>query len=190
MRPVKLTATRASQWLRLSHRWQRRWRYFCLRFVRLPETSKAIARGVAVGAFAGMFPIFGFQIICGISLAAILRGSKLAAAAATWISNPFTYVPLLALNFHVGQWLLGTTQLSFSQLEVLSWTQLWDLGSAFMATLFLGCFVMGSIVAIASYIGGLWLVHHLRHRHWRAHAPKSLADGNHNRQRNHHQNRC
>lgn len=162
----KPTALRVS---RRSHRakgWQRRWHYFYLRFIRLQGTSEAIARGLAVGTFAGMFPIFGFQIICGVLLAAIIRGNKIAAATATWISNPLTYVPLLAFNFQVGQWLLKTNELTFTRIEPLSWRQVVRLGTDFMSTLFLGCLVMGSIAAVISYFGGLWLVHHLRHRHY------------------------
>ncbi|WP_235108650.1 DUF2062 domain-containing protein [Acaryochloris sp. 'Moss Beach'] len=152
-----------------SHRkritWKRRGRYIYLRFIRLQGSPNAIARGLSVGAFAGMFPIFGFQILFGIFLAACVRGNKLTAAAATWISNPFTYLPLFAFNFQVGQWLLQAKRFEFNQLQKLNWQELLALGPGFIATWFTGCFVMGCLAAILGYGLGLWLVLRLRHKY-------------------------
>ena len=60
------------------------------------------ARGLAAGIFCGCFPFFGLQTLLGIALASVVRGNHLLAAAGTWISNPFTYVPLYWFNYHVG----------------------------------------------------------------------------------------
>ena len=65
------------------------------------------ARGLAAGIFCGCFPFFGFQTLLGIALASVVRGNHLLAAAGTWISNPFTYVPLYWFNFRVGSLVLG-----------------------------------------------------------------------------------
>lgn len=152
-----------------SHRkkitWKRRGRYFYLRFIRLQGSPNAIARGLSVGAFAGMFPIFGFQILFGVFLAACVRGNKLTAAAATWISNPFTYLPLFAFNFHLGQWLLQANEFDFDQLQNLNWQELLALGPGFIVTWFTGCFVMGCLAAVIGYLLGLWLVLRLRQNH-------------------------
>ena len=64
------------------------------------------ARGLAAGIFCGCFPFFGLQTLLGIALASVVRGNHLLAAAGTWISNPFTYVPLYWFNYHVGDVLL------------------------------------------------------------------------------------
>ena len=136
-----------------------------LRFVRLQGPPKAIARGLAVGAFAGMFPIFGFQTIVGVLLAVLVRGNKLAAAASTWISNPLTYVPLFTFNFQVGQWLLRTSAVKIQHLEQLDINQLLHMGIGVITTLFVGCSVMGAVAAVCSYGGGLWLIQHLRRHH-------------------------
>lgn len=101
---------RKSQW----QIWQKTWRYPYLRFIRLRGSTEAIARGLAVGVFAGMFPIFGFQMAIAVVLAAFVRGNKIVAAAATWVSNPLSYLPLFAFNFQVGRWLLGSSEHSFS----------------------------------------------------------------------------
>ena len=52
------------------------------------------ARGLAAGIFCGCFPFFGLQTLLGVALASVVRGNHLLAAAGTWVSNPFTYVPL------------------------------------------------------------------------------------------------
>ncbi|MGB7412584.1 MAG: DUF2062 domain-containing protein [Thermosynechococcaceae cyanobacterium] len=147
---------------------RRWWRYYSLRLRRLRGSRESIARGLAVGAFAGMFPIMGFQIIVGVLLAMVLRGNKIAAAAATWISNPFTYLPLFAFNFQVGQWVLMTHHLRVEQLgDVQNFSQLLHLSGDFLITLLAGCSVMGAITAMVAYGGGLWLVKRLRRRRLR-----------------------
>lgn len=144
---------------------RRRCRYYFLRLGRLQGSTESIARGLALGTFAGMFPIMGFQIMFGVLLAILLRGNKIAAAAATWISNPFTYLPLFAFNFQVGQWLLRTYHLRFEQLNhIRDWSHLLDLGGGFLATFLTGCFVNGTLTALLSYVTGRWIVERLRRR--------------------------
>lgn len=145
--------------------WQRQWRYFYLRFVRLQGTSAAIARGIAVGVFAGMFPIFGFQILASVLLATWVRGNKLAAAAATWVSNPFTYVPLFAFNYQVGQRLLGLEQIPLAKLEVMFSGEILRLGTGLAAALFFGCLVVGLVAAPVSYFLSYGLIHALHQRY-------------------------
>jgi uncharacterized protein (DUF2062 family) len=136
-------------------RWTRSWRYFYLRFLRLRGTPRYISRGLAFGVFAGCFPLFGLQTLMGVLLAVILRGHKLAAAAGTWISNPLTYVPIFAFNYKVGEFLLGfgigETQVNFPD-NWQSWSELKESGFVFLVTLFSGCFVVGLVASILSYI--------------------------------------
>ena len=50
----------------------------------------------------GCFPFFGLQTLLGMALASLVRGNHLLAAAGTWISNPFTYLPLYWFNYNLG----------------------------------------------------------------------------------------
>lgn len=145
--------------------WRRRLQYFYLRFIRLRGSPEAIARGLAVGVFAGWFPFFGLQILLGIALAALVRGNKLIAAAGTWVSNPFTYIPIYLFNFRVGQWLLQSRDWQFSQDSLLSLQGILSLGDEFILILGLGCLVVGLGFGIVSYFVGLWLTYRLRDRH-------------------------
>jgi uncharacterized protein (DUF2062 family) len=150
--------------------WRRRLRYLYYRFIRLRGSSEAIARGLAVGVFAGCFPLFGLQTLIGITLAAIFRGNKLVAAAGTWVSNPLTYVPLYAFNLHIGRHILGLELELPESLSLDSWDAFVDASGDMLASLFVGSLALGAIAVPVSYALGLWLIRHLRrlrhsHRH-------------------------
>lgn len=134
---------------------ERRRRYLAMRFLRLRRKPKEMARGLAVGVFAGCFPLFGLQTLIGILLAILVRGNKFAAAAGTWISNPFTYVPLFMFNYKIGKLLLGSHELGIEDnlelQDLQSWSTLADLGGDFLQKLFLGCFLVGSIASCLTY---------------------------------------
>ena len=158
--------------------WTRGCRYYYLKLIRQRDSTAAIARGLAVGVFAGLFPLFGLQTILGVSLATICRGNKIIAAAATWVSNPLTYVPIFFFNFRAGLFtlsLLGINpelpdleafQSLISSPDNLAFEELLDLGGLVSGALFLGCFVVGSISAVIAYFGGLWLFKALRQRRY------------------------
>lgn len=139
-------------------------------------TPKAIGRGLAAGVFAGWFPLFGLQTIIGVAIASVVRGNKIMAAAGTWVSNPFTYVPIYYFNFRIGQGLLSQLSIDneMPSLEAIQeivaasgWAAFSDflnLGAAFVLTLFLGCFVTGIISAILAYAAGIKLAQVIRRR--------------------------
>lgn len=120
-----------------------------------------MARGLAAGAFAGMFPIFGFQMIVGVCLAIAIKGNRVAAMAATWISNPLTYVPLFALNYHVGQQILGIEHQPLPQQDITQWM---SIGSDVASALLMGSLVMGSLISLLAYGLGYHLSHRFRRR--------------------------
>lgn len=165
--PSSALLNRPTAQRRKSNALQRQLRYLYYRFIRLQSTPGAIARGLASGVFAGCFPLFGLQTIIGVAIAAIVRGNKILAAAGTWVSNPLTYVPLFAFNFHLGETLLGL-DLQVSDLSLTSWDAFADSGQDFIVSLFVGSFVVGLGAAIASYGLGLWLAKRVkRYRHRR-----------------------
>jgi uncharacterized protein len=112
------------------------------------------ARGLAVGVFTGCYPFFGLQIVLGVALAGLLRGSPILAAAGTWISNPLTSLPLYWFNYQVGCLMLGAGP-AFPSLHQVQEGALWDLGLAFSSRLMLGSTVVGLISALLVG-GGFW----------------------------------
>ena len=146
--------------IHLSERGLRIIRYYYWRLIRLQDPPEYIARGVAVGVFAGCFPLFGMQTPISILLAMVARGHKLCAAVCTWISNPLTYVPIYWLNFQIGRLLLGSSSDAPSQwnsLEIFL-----DQTGEFFADLLLGSLVMATVASIISYFGSLRLIHEWR----------------------------
>lgn len=174
----RLCQTVANLMSRLYHpKWRRRLRYYYWRLARLGGTPESIARGLAAGVFASMFPLFGLQIFLGIALATLVRGHKFMAAAGTWVSNPLTYVPIYAFNFKVGQWLLGNNNLSLSDHILHSQQKLMHLKGELLASMFVGCLAMGLVCAFGSYFICLWRIRQIRLRRRRRH--RSLYSKNH-----------
>lgn len=117
-----------------------------------------------MGVFAGWFPLFGLQTLIGITLAALVRGHKIVAAAATWVSNPFTYLPIYAFNFQVGRWLLGSRiEADFDGVQ--TWDEFMALSSDFAIALFVGCFAVGLVMAAIAYGLGWQVASRIQHQH-------------------------
>ena len=142
---------------------QRQLRFVYLKLLRLRGKPRVVAKGLAIGVFAGCFPFFGLQSLVSIFLAALLRGSKVAAIAATWISNPLTYVPIFIFNYKIGKLLLGTKDTVLT-LDLKSFTAFKELGPTFAITLLTGCFVVGLILALITYFYSLAILERLRTR--------------------------
>ncbi|MDJ0745591.1 MAG: DUF2062 domain-containing protein [Xenococcaceae cyanobacterium MO_167.B27] len=145
----------------------KRYRGFYRRLLRLRGNHVAIARGFAVGVFAGCFPFFGFQTLIGIILATFVRGSKVTAALGTWISNPITYIPLFMLNFKVGKLLLGVESISSKEVDLESLSSLMESGYIFAVTLLVGCVVVGAIASILAYFLSLYIFQRLKRKRTR-----------------------
>ena len=108
-------------------------------------------RQVAVGVFCGCFPFFGFQTLLGLFLARVAKGNIFLAAIGTWISNPFTYVPLYLFNYKVGSFLLkNSTEIVFDKNLMIE--ELWEQGSVFSLRLILGSALVGFLLASISGI--------------------------------------
>lgn len=156
-RPSKRYILRQKPWLK------RRFRLIYLKLLRLRGKPEAVAKGLAVGVFAGCFPFFGLQSVLGIILATIFRASRVAAVAATWISNPLTYVPIFVFNYKIGRLVWGTkdTQLF---LDLKSFTAFRELGPTFATTLLTGCFIVGLILAFITYFYSLAILERFKTR--------------------------
>jgi uncharacterized protein len=144
--------------------WKRRLRYLYYRFIRLHSSPDYLARGLAIGVFAGFLPFFGLQVILSVAMASLLRGHRVVAAAGTWISNPLTSIPLYSLAFHVGNWVLGGKDIVFSTAMLYNSGAVSALSKEFAITLMTGCVLMGSVFSALSYGVALYLLKRARHR--------------------------
>ena len=108
------------------------------------------ARGIGIGIFCGCFPFFGVQIILSVSLASILDGNRLLAAAGTLISNPLTYVPLYYMNYKIGSYLIkANTKEQISTAEMFN-QNFFDQSMIVIHKTLLGSIITASIASVIS----------------------------------------
>ena len=81
--------------------------YIRHRLRHLPDPPHRIARGVFCGIFVSFTPFFGLHFFIAAGLAWILRGNVVAALLSTFFGNPVTFVPIMAISFQTGNFLLG-----------------------------------------------------------------------------------
>jgi len=77
------------------------------KILRIHGSPHAIAVGTSIGVFVSMLPLYGFQMIIGLSLATVARVNKLAAVLPAWITNPLTIPPILYGQYHLGRLFVG-----------------------------------------------------------------------------------
>ena len=114
--------------------------------------------GFGVGIFSGCFPFFGFQTLMGVFLAKIFKGNTILAAVGTWISNPFTYVPLYYFNYRLGSLLLDQEQIRVDLSHITN-NELWSQGWQLSSRLIMGSTCVGFVTGI---IGGFCLYFSLK----------------------------
>ena len=104
------------------------------------------AKGLAIGVFSGCFPFFGFQTLIGVFFAKLAKGNIILAAIGTWISNPFTYIPLYYFNYKVGSIFFNTSNEIIEKSLVVD--DLWKQGKIFSLKLLLGSSCVGFLLAL------------------------------------------
>ena len=129
---------------------QRFIRYWYLRLVRIKASPHTIAMGLAVGVFVGLLPVLPFQTAIAVPVAYVLRGSMIAAALGTWVSNPLNWVPFYILFYYVGRIVVPFDVPPFnpSQLEMAEMIQM---GWKFFVVMMAGGLVIATPSALVSY---------------------------------------
>ena len=105
------------------------------------------AKGLAIGVFSGCFPFFGFQTLIGVFFAKLAKGNVLLAAIGTWISNPFTYIPLYYLNYKIGSIFFNTSSNKILEKSLVI-DDLWKQGRLVSLKLLLGSACVGFLLAL------------------------------------------
>ena len=105
------------------------------------------AKGLAIGVFSGCFPFFGFQTLLGIFFAKLAKGNIVLAAIGTWISNPFTYIPLYYFNYKVGSIFFNSSSNEIIEKSLVI-DDLWNQGRIFSIKLLLGSSCVGFLLAL------------------------------------------
>ena len=136
---------------------KRLFRFWYLKLIRLRESPHSIAMGLSVGVFVGCLPIIPLQTLTALILAFIIRCSKIAAAAGTWVTNPL-YAPFV----YYGMYQLGRTIIPVGKKEFepeeLTLMNIINLGWDFFLLMFLGGVLVGLVLAVATYFISVYLI--------------------------------
>jgi uncharacterized protein (DUF2062 family) len=125
---------------------------------------RGVALGVALGIGIGVFPV-PLQMPAAMLAAVALRANVAAAAAATWLTNPFTMAPIWALAALLGSLVLpkaaeGATApqpVAWAWSDPLSWpAALWEQVTSWGPALLAGFPLAGLVLGLASYLVVYW----------------------------------
>lgn len=126
-------------------------KYWFFRLVRVPHTPHQTAMGLTVGVLAGYLPIIPLQMLLAVSLAVVVRGSKLAAAVGTWVTNPVTWIPAHMLYYYIGRAIVPFDVPHFSP-AAIDVNVILDSSWRLYLTLVVGSTVMAVPSCLLSYI--------------------------------------
>lgn len=68
---------------------------------------QSVAKGVSLGLLVAFIPL-PFQMIIAALMAIVFRANLPLALAMTWVTNPFTFLPINFFIYEVGKWILQT----------------------------------------------------------------------------------
>jgi uncharacterized protein (DUF2062 family) len=125
------------------------WQEFWRELNELRGEPHKIALGMAIGVFIAITPTIPFHTVLAVSVAALLRGSKLAAALGVWVSNPVT-IPI----FYYGSYRLGKFVLGYPQLVLpadYSLISMMKLGKHVTVAMLHGGILLGIVPGLLAY---------------------------------------
>jgi hypothetical protein len=125
---------------------------------------RGVALGVALGIGIGVFPL-PVQMPAAMAAAVVLRANVAAAAAATWLTNPFTMAPIWGLAAFLGSMVLPSASASdavrvtadWRWSEPLTWpAALWEQVLSWGPALLVGFPLAGIVLGTAAYLVVYW----------------------------------
>jgi uncharacterized protein len=123
---------------------------------------RSAAGGASIGLFMAFVPV-PFQMVLAAAVAIPMRVNLPISIGLVWVTNPLTMPALYYASYKVGTWLLGAREVRFRFEPSLDWlmTEMVIIWKPFL----LGCFVLGTLSAIAGYtlVRLLWRLHVVRH---------------------------
>jgi uncharacterized protein (DUF2062 family) len=128
------------------------------KIVREKATPEYIARGWAIGMFYGCLIPFGFQLLCSIPTAFILKGSKIGATVGTFITNHFSVFIIYPIQCYVGLLLMGKNRSMAELKEIMtgvihasSYEALLSIGTELVAAFFIGGAILTAVMTPVTY---------------------------------------
>ncbi|MEM6383792.1 MAG: DUF2062 domain-containing protein [Pseudomonadota bacterium] len=159
----------ARLWLWPRRSFARSTQYVLKRIKRVNASPRAIAMGVACGAFVSFTPLLGLHFLTAFALAWLFGGNLIAAALGTFVGNPITFPFIWAFTYRVGQVMLGSPvnvneQPPIVELEKPSGLTIEGLGGFFeaawpiMKPMLVGSVPLGLTAAAGMFVVTYWTV--------------------------------
>lgn len=112
-------------------------------------SERSLSGGLALGLFIAFTPTISVQMLLSAILAIWLRVNLPIALAACWITNPLTAVPIYALAFKLGRWLVDCLP-TFIKVYGFHGPTAQYFANGFY--LVIGGMAMGALAALAGYV--------------------------------------
>ena len=146
------------KYMSVMHKIRRYWLQLYMKIVKEKATPEYIARGWAIGMFYGCLIPFGFQLICSIPTAFLLKGSKIGATVGTFFTNHFSIFIIYPLQCWVGNKIMGgeltfeaIKQIMKDLLEKQNYDALFSLGWELVCAFFIGGALLTAIMTPITY---------------------------------------
>ncbi len=122
---------------------------------------RSVAGGTAVGLFVAFIPL-PMQMPIAALIAMGLRVNLILSVALVWVSNPLTMAPMFYIGYLVGTWMIGPPVFHTGFEPTLGW--FWAEIGAIWQPLYVGCLIVGAVVALAAYglVNMLWRLYVIR----------------------------
>ncbi len=122
---------------------------------------RSVSGAFSVGLFMALMPV-PFQMILAAAASILLRVNLPIAVALVWITNPLTMPVIFYCAYKLGAWVLDlpVQEVEFALTAEWLMTQLGDIWAPFL----LGCFLIGTFLALIGNIMMRWF--------WRSHVLK------------------
>lgn len=121
---------------------------------------RGVALGVALGIGIGVFPL-PLQMPAAMLAAVALRANVAAAAAATWLTNPFTMAPIWGLSAYLGSFVVPQQTVPTASPAMLQWAwnapqtwpaAIWEQVTSWGPALLVGFPIAGAALGLTAYV--------------------------------------
>jgi len=157
--------------------WFRGRRFLALKVLHADDPPHAIALGAAIAVFVAFLPLVGFQTLIAVAVAALFKANKVVCVPIVWITNPITIGPIYIGCFTVGNAILPGGRTSAddvnrlvqlaneaSVFEAQFWADLGVILGRVSVDLWVGCALVGTVMAVAAYFVSRTVVRTYRER--------------------------
>ena len=141
---------------------------------KLRGSPKAIAGGLSLGMFIAFTPTVGLQVILAALFATIFNLNRPSAIITVWVTNPVTIPIIFTFNYWVGKMIISGPPVSYVAKSLLDFVKqmasfdVWQvldqfiafmqLGKEILIPLATGSILVGSCIAIMTYVGSTKLL--------------------------------